>query len=47
MNNPLGISPSKGNRGTTRGKGKNLLTSVGIKPMTICTLTFSSLRFTT
>ena len=22
MNNPLGISPNKGNQGTTRGKGK-------------------------
>ena len=21
MNNPLGVSPSKGNQGTTRGKG--------------------------
>ena len=31
MNNPLGVSPSKGNRGTTRGKEKNLLTTVGIK----------------
>ena len=33
MNNPLGVSPSKGNQGTTRGK-KNLLTSVGIEPTT-------------
>ena len=32
MNNPLGVSPSKGNQGTTRGK--NLLTSVGIEPTT-------------
>ena len=31
MNNPLGVSPSKGNQGTTRGKEKNLLTTVGIK----------------
>ena len=23
MNNPLGVSPSKGNQGTTRGKEKN------------------------
>ena len=30
----LGISPSKGNQGTTRGKEKILLTSVGIEPMT-------------
>ena len=29
MNNPLGVSPSKGNQGTTRGKEKILLTSVG------------------
>ena len=34
MNNPLGVSPSKGKQGTTRGKEKNLLTSVGIKPTT-------------
>ena len=34
MNNPLGVSPSKGNQGTTRGKEKNLLTSVGIEPTT-------------
>ena len=34
MNNPVSVSPSKGNKGTTRGKEKNLLTSVGIKPTT-------------
>ena len=34
MNNPLGVSPSKGNQGTTRGKEKILLTSVGIGPTT-------------
>ena len=34
MNNPLGVSPSKGNQGTTRGKEKSLLTSVGIEPTT-------------
>ena len=34
MNNLLGVSPSKGNQGTTRGKEKNLLTSVGIEPTT-------------
>ena len=34
MNNPLGVSPSKGNQGTTRGKEKNLLTSVGIESTT-------------
>ena len=32
MNNPLGVSPSKGNQGTTRGNEKNLLKSVGIEP---------------
>ena len=32
MNNPLGVSPSKGKQGTTRGKEKDLLTSVGIVP---------------
>ena len=34
MNSPLGVSPSKGNQGTTRGKEKNLLTLVGIEPTT-------------
>ena len=34
MKDPLGVSPSKGNQGTTRGKEKFLLTSVGIKPTT-------------
>ena len=34
MKDPLGISPSKGNQGTTRGKERTLLTSVGIKPTT-------------
>ena len=34
MNDPLGVSPSKGNQGTTRGKEKTLLTSVGIEPTT-------------
>ena len=29
MKDSLGVSPSKGNRGTTRGKEKILLTSVG------------------
>ena len=32
MKDPLGVSPSKGNQGTTRGKEKFLLTSVGIEP---------------
>ena len=34
MNNPLGVSPSKGNQETTRGKENPLLTSVGIEPTT-------------
>ena len=34
MKKPLGVSPSKGNQGTTRGKEKFLLTSVGIEPTT-------------
>ena len=34
MKDPLGISPSKGNQGTTQGKEKSLLTSVGIKRTT-------------
>ena len=33
MRDPLGVSPSEGNQGTTWGK-ETLLTSVGIKPMT-------------
>ena len=34
MKDPLGVSNSKGNQGTTRGKEKFLLTSVGIELMT-------------
>ena len=34
MKDPLGVSPSKGNQGTTRGKEEILLTSVGIEPTT-------------
>ena len=34
MKDPLGVSPSKGNQGTTRSKEKILLTSVGIEPTT-------------
>ena len=34
MKDPLGVSPSKRNQGTTRDKEKNLLTSVGIEPTT-------------
>ena len=32
MKDPLGVSPSKGNPGTSRGKEKIPLTSVGIEP---------------
>ena len=34
MKDPLGVSPSKLNQGTTRGKEKILLTSGGIEPTT-------------
>ena len=34
MKDPLGVSPSKRNQGTTRGKEKIILTSVGIEPTT-------------
>ena len=34
MKDPLGVNPSKGNQGTTRGKEKILLSSVGIEPTT-------------
>ena len=34
MKDPLGVNPSEGNQGTTRGKEKFLLTSVGIEPTT-------------
>ena len=34
MKDPLGVSPGQGNQGTTRGKEKILLTSVGIEPTT-------------
>ena len=34
MKDPLSFSPSKGNQGSTRGKEKILLTSVGIEPTT-------------
>ena len=34
MNNPLGVSPSKGDQGNTRGKAKNHFTSVGNEPTT-------------
>ena len=32
MKDPLGVSPRKGNQGTTRGKEKIVLTFVGIEP---------------
>ena len=34
MKDPLGVSPSKRNQGTTQGKEKILLTSVAIEPTT-------------
>ena len=34
MKDPLGVTPSKWNQGTTRGKEKTPLTSVGIEPTT-------------
>ena len=34
MEDPLGLSPTQGNQGTTRGKEKILLTSLGIEPTT-------------
>ena len=34
MKDPLGVIPSKGNQGTTRGKENILLTSVGIEGTT-------------
>ena len=33
MKDPLGVSPSKGDQETTRGKEKIILTSVGIYPV--------------
>ena len=35
MKDPLGVSPSKGNQGTTQGKEKLLLTSVGVGKVTV------------
>ena len=34
MKDELGVSPSNRNQGTTRGKEKIILTSVGIEPTT-------------
>ena len=48
LKDPLGVSPSKGKQGTTRGKEKVLLTSVGIEPttsgldLTLITLIYTS-----
>ena len=49
IKDPLGVSPSKGNQGTTRGKEKIILTSVGIEPTTseldlpsLCRLSFDA-----
>ena len=42
MKDPLGVSPSKGNRGTTRGKEKFLLTSVGITTLSLSDLVAQS-----
>ena len=49
MKDPLGVSPSKGNQGTTRGKEKIILTLVGIEPTTsgldlllLCRLSYGS-----
>ena len=50
MEDPLGISPSKGNQGATQGKEKILLTSVGMEPTTsgldlplLCRLSYGSI----
>ena len=52
MKDPLGVSPSKGNQGTTRGKEKIILTSIGIEPTTfgldlplLCRLSYERLRW--
>ena len=48
MKDPRGVGPSKGNQGTTRGKEKILLTSVGIEPTTfVPPFVFIILRGTT
>ena len=45
MKDPLGVSPSKGNQGTTRGKGKIFLTSVGVGKVTVDLIRRSWVRF--
>ena len=42
MKDPLCVSPSKGNQGTTQDKEKILLTLVGIEPMTSRLVTVDS-----
>ena len=46
IKDPLGVSPSKGNQGTTRGKEKILLTSVGIEPVGLSWALHSTLIYT-
>ena len=45
MKDPLGVSPSKGSQGTTRGKEKILLTSVGVGKVTVDLIRRSWVRF--
>ena len=45
MKDPLGVSPNKGNRGTTRGKEKILFTSVGVGKVTVDLIQRSWVRF--
>ena len=42
MNNPLGVSPSKGNQGTTRGKEKIIIepTTSGLDLPLLCRLSY-------
>ena len=43
MNNPLGVSPSKGNQGTTRGKEKSFdlgATTSGLDLPLLCRLSY-------
>ena len=45
MKDPLGVSPSRGNQGTTRGKEKILLTSVEVGKVTVDLIRRSWVRF--
>ena len=45
MKDPLGVSPSKGNQGGTRGKEKILLTSVGVDRVTVDLIRRSWVQF--